>query len=76
MKKPHSHVNTTHVAKDHYELTNGVGFTLKVAEVGTDKKLAFAMGHNTRLGEGSMLAKIDPDVLWLILKKVDLETVE
>ena len=49
---------------------------LKIAEVRTDKKLAFAMGHDTRLGEGSMLAKIDPDVLWLILKKVDLETVE
>ena len=49
---------------------------LKVAEVGIDKKLAFAMGHNTRLGEGSMLAKIDPDVMWLILKKVDLETIE
>jgi hypothetical protein len=42
---------------------------LRVAE----KKLAFAMGHNTRLGKGSMLAKIDPDVLKVILDAYEIE---
>jgi hypothetical protein len=42
---------------------------LRVAE----KKLAFAMGHNTRLGEGSILHGIDPDVLRVILDAYEIE---
>jgi ankyrin repeat protein len=38
-----------------------------------EKKLAFAMGHNTRLGEGSILNGIDPDVLRVILDAVEIE---
>jgi hypothetical protein len=44
---------------------------LKVAEVRTEKKLAFAMGHNTRLGEGSILHRIHPDALRVILDAVE-----
>ena len=39
----------------------------------SEKKLAFAMGHNTRLGEGSILHRIDPDVLRVILDAVEIE---
>ena len=46
---------------------------LEVAEVHTDKMVAFAMGHHRRLGEGSMPDMIDPNVLKLILDEYALE---
>jgi len=43
---------------------------LKAEAVSRAKCVAFAMGHHARLGKGSMVERLDPEVLRMVLKQV------
>ena len=44
--------------------------TLETEEVSRKKCIAFAMGHHSRLGKNSMMARLDPEVLRMVIDQV------